>query len=66
MELFLLAGLWFAPVPTQVSYEMECSAVQGIVRRLIQTTSVSQAVKIEVYRELKQVTPVSCQVDVIA
>ena len=66
MGLFLIAGLWLAPAPAQVSYEMECSAVQAVVKRLIQNRSVSQALKIEIYRELKQVTPVSCPVEVLA
>lgn len=66
MTVFLIAGLLLAPAPMQASYEMECSSVQAVVRRLIRTESIDQKLKIEIYRELKNVTPVSCNVEVLA
>ena len=65
MELFLIAGLWLTPSPAQISFELDCRSVQAIVGRLIRNDSVSQAMKIEIYRELKEVTPASCQVEVL-
>lgn len=66
MELLLLATLWSHHVSPGETMKLECEHVQQIVRRLIKVEDMSQALKIEVYRELKLVTPHNCAVDVLA
>lgn len=52
--------------PPEMSFELECRHVQEIVKRLIRVEDMSQTAKIEVYRELKLVTPHDCPVEVVA
>lgn len=52
--------------PPEMSFELECRHVQEIVKRLIKVENMSQLAKIEVYRELKTVTPHDCAVEVLA
>lgn len=66
MELLLLASLWMHHAPPEMSFELECRHVQEIVKRLIRVEDMSQTAKIEVYRELKLVTPHDCPVEVVA
>lgn len=66
MELLLLATLWSHDVSSDYMMKLECEHVQQIVRRLIKIENMSQTAKIEVYRELKEVTPHDCSVEVLA
>jgi hypothetical protein len=66
MELLLLATLWSHHVSPDYAVQLECRHVQQIVKRLIRVEDMSQTAKIEVYRELKAVTPHDCAVEVLA
>ncbi len=66
MELLLLATLWSRHVSLDYVMDLECRHVQEIVKRLIKVENMSQLEKIEVYRELKLVTPQNCAVEAIA
>ncbi len=66
MELLLLATLWSRHVSPDYVMDLECRHVQEIVKRLIKVETMSQLDKIEVYRELKLVTPQNCAVEAIA
>ena len=66
MELLLLATLWSHHVSPDYAIQFECRDVQQIVKRLIRAENMSELAKIEVYRELKIVTPHNCPVEILA
>ena len=66
MEWLLLATFWTHHVLPGEVMKLQCQDVQEIVRRLIKVEDMSQLNKIEVYRELKLVTPHNCALDILA